>query len=161
MVAAYLMVKERSIDGSGIGINGYQGIAVVLVLGLLIGLVNGLLVVKLKLNAFITTLAVLTPLRGVTLGITNGQTLFDLPQSFLYLVSWRGEMARALISILISGFLFLIAGLFTRYHGIGRAIYAIGANAEAARVVGIQVTRLTIGVYVVGSFLLVQSPSLP
>jgi ribose/xylose/arabinose/galactoside ABC-type transport system permease subunit len=151
MVAAWLMIKDRSIGGSGVGINGYEGIAVVLVLGLVIGLINGLLVVKLKLNAFITTLAVLILLRGVTLGITNGQTLFDLPDSFLYLgtAKWLGVP----VSIWISGFLFLIAGLFMRYHRIGRAIYAIGGNTEAARVAGVQVTRVTIGVYVVASFL--------
>jgi simple sugar transport system permease protein len=148
MVAAWLMIKDRSIGGSGVGINGYEGIAIVLALGLLIGLVNGVLVVKLKLNAFITTLAVLILLRGVTLGITNGQTLFDLPESFLYLgtAKWAGVP----VSIWISG---LIAGLFMRYHRIGRAIYAIGGNAEAARVAGVQVTRVTIGVYVVGTFL--------
>jgi simple sugar transport system permease protein len=51
IVAAWLMIKDCSIGGSGVGSNGHEGIAVVLVLGLLIGLINGLLVVKLKLNA--------------------------------------------------------------------------------------------------------------
>ncbi|MBN9253561.1 MULTISPECIES: ABC transporter permease [unclassified Mesorhizobium] len=151
MFAAWLMIADVSLGGSGIGISGYAGIAVVLATGLLIGLINGLLVVKLRLNAFITTLAMLILLRGVTLGITNGQTLFDLPEPFLYLgnAKWAGIPA----SIWIAGLLFLFFGLMMRYHRIGRAIYAIGGNPEAARVAGIPVERITLGVFVVGSLL--------
>lgn len=151
MLAAWLMIADTSIGGSGIGMGPYGGIAVVLGLGLLIGLVNGLLVVKLKLNAFITTLAMLILLRGTTLGITNGRTLFDLPDAFLYLgtAKWLGIP----VSIWIAGILFAIAALFMRYHRIGRAIYAIGGNAEAARVAGIPVERITLGVYVMGGLL--------
>lgn len=151
MFAAWLMISDVSLGGSGVGISGYAGIAVVLATGLLIGLINGLLVVKLRLNAFITTLAMLILLRGVTLGITNGQTLFDLPEPFLYLgnAKWVGIPA----SIWIAGLLFLFFGLMMRYHRIGRAIYAIGGNPEAARVAGIPVERITLGVFVVGSLL--------
>ncbi len=151
MFAAWLMISDVSLGGSGVGISGYAGIAVVLATGLLIGLINGLLVVKLRLNAFITTLAMLILLRGVTLGITNGQTLFDLPEPFLYLgnAKWAGIPA----SIWIAGLLFLFFGLMMRYHRIGRAIYAIGGNPEAARVAGIPVERITLGVFVVGSLL--------
>jgi len=151
MFAAWLMISDVSLGGSGVGISGYAGIAVVLATGLLIGLINGLLVVKLRLNAFITTLAMLILLRGVTLGITNGQTLFDLPEPFLYLgnAKWVGIPA----SIWIAGLLFLFVGLMMRYHRIGRAIYAIGGNPEAARVAGIPVERITLGVFVVGSLL--------
>ena len=151
MFAAWLIISDTMMGGSGVGISGIAGIFVVLGLGILIGAINGLLVVKLKLNEFITTLAMLILLRGTTLGITNGQTLFDLPDSFLYLgtAKWFGVP----VSIWIAGFLFLIAGLFMRYHRIGRAIYAIGGNAEAARVAGIPVDRITMGVYIVGGFL--------
>jgi len=151
MFAAWLMISDTAIGGSGVGVSGYTGIAIVLLTGLVIGTINGLLVVKLKLNAFITTLAVLILLRGMTLGITNGQTLFDLPDAFLYLgtAKWLGIPA----SIWIAAALYLLAGLVMRYHRVGRAIYAIGGNAEAARVAGIPVERITIGVYIVGGLL--------
>jgi ribose/xylose/arabinose/galactoside ABC-type transport system permease subunit len=151
MFAAWLIIKDTSMGGSGVGISGIAGIAVVLGLGVLIGTINGLFVVKLRLNEFISTLAMLILLRGTTLGITNGQTLFDLPDSFLYLgtAKWLSMP----VSIWIAGFLFLIAALFMRYHRIGRAIYAIGGNAEAARVAGIPVDRITMGVYITGGFL--------
>jgi simple sugar transport system permease protein len=90
-------------------------------------------------------------LRGVTLGLTNGKTLFDLPAEFLYLgtAKWVGVP----VSIWVAASLYLIFGLFLRYHRIGRSIYAIGGNAEAARVAGIRVERVTWGVYVVGGLL--------
>ena len=148
MIAAWLMVSDTSIGGSGVGASGYTGIAVALAIGLLIGLINGLLIVKLRLNAFITTLAVLILLRGATLGTTNGQTLFNLPDSFLYLGSakWLGVP----VSIWIAGILYALAATVMRYHRFGPAIYAIGGNPEAARVAGIPVDRITIAVYVLG-----------
>jgi simple sugar transport system permease protein len=119
--------------------------------GALVGLVNGLLVVRLRLNAFIVTLAMLILLRGVTLGITDGKTLFDLPDSFLYLGS--GKILTVPVSIWVAGVLYLLFGLFLRYHGVGRALYAIGGNAEAARVAGVRVERITWGVYIVAGML--------
>ena len=61
---------------------------------------------RLRLNAFIVTLAMLILLRGVQLGITNGKTLFDLPPEFLYLGSanWLGVP----VSIWIAGVLYLV-----------------------------------------------------
>lgn len=137
--------------GSGVGINGFAGILVVFAVGALIGAINGFFVVKLRLNAFISTLAMLILLRGTTVGITNGQTLFDMPPSFTYLglAQWAGVPA----SIWIAGALYILAILFMRYHRIGRAVYAIGGNPEAARIAGIPVDRITIGLYIVGGLL--------
>ena len=151
MVGAWLIIQDTSTGGSGVGINGFAGILVVFAVGALIGLANGLLVVKLRLNAFISTLAMLILLRGTTVGITNGRTLFDLPPSFVYLGSaqWAGVPA----SIWVAGILYVVFILIMRYHRIGRAIYAVGGNPEAARIAGIPVERLTIGLFVVGGLL--------
>jgi len=151
MTAAWLMATDTTYGGSGFGMNVYPAIFILFAIGAVVGLVNGFLVVKLKLNAFIVTLAMLILLRGVTLGITNGKTLFDLPSQFLYLgtAKWFGVP----VSIWVAALLYLIFGLFLRYHRIGRSIYAIGGNAEAARVAGIGVERVTWGVYVVGGLL--------
>ncbi len=151
MFSAWLVVRDTSIGGSGIGLNPGLAIALMFVVGALVGAANGFLVVRLRLNAFIVTLAMLILLRGVTLGITNGKTLFELPNAFLYLGSakWLGVP----VSIWIAGVLYLLFGLFLRYHRIGRALYAIGGNPEAARVAGIRVERVTWGVYIVGGML--------
>jgi simple sugar transport system permease protein len=151
MLAAWLIVSDTTFGGSGVGLNVYLGILVLFATGALIGFANGFLVVRLRLNAFIVTLAMLILLRGVTLGITNGKTLFDLPSEFLYLGSakWQGVP----VSIWIAGILYLLVGLFLRYHRTGRAIYAVGGNAEAARAAGIRVERLIWALYIVGGLL--------
>jgi ribose/xylose/arabinose/galactoside ABC-type transport system permease subunit len=151
MLSAWLIVKDTSVGGSGVGLDPLLAIALLLVVGAAVGAINGFLVVRLRLNAFIVTLAMLILLRGVTLGITDGKTLFELPNAFLYLgtAKWLG----APVAIWIAGLLYLLFGLFLRYHKIGRAIYAIGGNPEAARVAGIRVERITWGVYVVAGLL--------
>ncbi len=151
MLAAWLIVSDTLIGGSGVGLSGGLGIVVVLLTGALIGAINGFLVVKLKLNAFIATLAMLILLRGVTVGMTNGQTLYNLPPEFLYLGSAR--WAGVPVSIWIAGALFLLFGLFMRYHRTGRAIYAIGGNPQAAKVAGIAVERITWGVFIIAGLL--------
>jgi simple sugar transport system permease protein len=151
MLAAWLIVSDTTFGGSGIGLNVWLAILILFATGALIGVINGFLVVRLRLNAFIVTLAMLILLRGVTLGITNGKTLFDLPSEFLYLGSakWFGVP----VSIWIAGILYLLVGLFLRYHRTGRAIYAIGGNPDAARAAGIRVERITWALYIVGGLL--------
>lgn len=151
MFGAWLIVTDTSSGGSGIGLNGYAAVAVVLTGGAAIGFFNGLMVVRMRLNAFIATLAMLILLRGVTIGLTNGRTLFDLPDAFLYLgtARWAGIPA----SIWIASALYLAVGLFMRYHRLGRAIYAIGGNPQAARIAGIPVERITWGVFIFAGLL--------
>lgn len=149
-VAAWLVISE-STGGSGIAASQWVGIAALFAIGVAVGAVNGTLIVFLRLNAFMTTLAMLILLRGVTIGLTNGQTLYDLPDSFTYLgtAEWVGLP----VSVWIAALLFLAAGLFLRYHRYGRALYAIGGNAEAARAAGIRVDRVVWVVFVVAGAL--------
>ncbi len=151
MVGAWLISDDTLMGGSGFGLNGFAGVLAVLAVGGIIGAINGYLVVKLYLNAFISTLAMLILLRGTTVGITNGKTLFDQPPVFTYLGSaqWFGVPA----SIWVAGLLYLIAIVILRYHRLGRAVYAVGGNPEAARIAGIPVERLTIGLFIVGGLL--------
>ncbi|MEM9635617.1 MAG: ABC transporter permease [Pseudomonadota bacterium] len=122
-----------------------------LLAGALIGFLNGFMIVKLRLNAFIVTLAMLIVLRGLHVGITEGQTLWDMPDSFFWLATqtlfWMP------MSVWLALLIFAAAGIFMRYHRIGRAIYAIGGNADAARAAGIRVDRITWGVFVFAGFL--------
>jgi simple sugar transport system permease protein len=145
------MLSATSVGGLGIGLNPFLAIVLALLVGGVVGAVNGALVVKLQLNAFIVTLAMLILLRGVVLGISHGQTFFNLPSEFLYLgtANWIGVPA----SVLIVAGLFASAAGFLRYHRIGRSIYAIGGNAAAARAAGIRVDRIIMGVYAVGGVL--------
>ncbi len=122
-----------------------------LLAGAIIGILNGFMIVKLKLNAFIVTLAMLIVLRGLHVGVTEGQTLWDKPSSFFWLATktflWMP------ISVWLALIVFICAGVFMRYHRTGRAIYAIGGNAEAARAAGIHVERITMGVFIFAGIL--------
>jgi len=150
MVAAWLMIPAVT-GGLGIEINPFLAIVVTVGCGVLIGLINGFLIVKVRLDPFIVTLAMLILLRGVTLGISSGKTLAGLPDAFRYIGSarWAGVPA----AIWITGILFLVAGIVLRYTSWGRALYAIGGNADAARAAGIRVDLVLITAFVAASAL--------
>ena len=150
MVAAWLMIPAVT-GGLGIEINPFLAIVVTVGCGVLIGLINGFLIVKVRLDPFIVTLAMLILLRGVTLGISSGKTLAGLPDAFRYIGSarWAGVPA----AIWITGILFLVAGIVRRYTSWGRALYAIGGNADAARAAGIRVDFVLITAFVAASAL--------
>jgi simple sugar transport system permease protein len=150
MLGAWLIVSKEG-QGLGTNWNPFFGIAVVLLVGLVVGTINGFLVIKLGFNAFIFTLAMLILLAGIQVGIVSGRTIYFLPAEFIYLGSQ--SFLGIPVSVWVTGAIFLLSSLFLRYHRIGRAIYAIGGNTEAARAAGIQVDRIRIGVFIVASFL--------
>lgn len=150
MVGAWLIVSKES-QGLGTMWNPFIGILIVLLVGLVVGTINGFLVVKLGFNAFIFTLAMLILLAGLQIGIVSGRTVYGLPPEFIYLGSQY--LFGIPVSVLVTGAIFLLSALFLKYHRIGRAIYAIGGNAEAARAAGIHVDRIRIGVFIVASVL--------
>ena len=150
MVAAWLIVPVAAF-GEGTDLNPYLGILVLLAVGAVVGLVNGLLIVKGRLNGFIVTLGMTIVLAGLQNGIVKAQSLFNLPTAFGYLgAAYFGQVP---VSLVVAVIIFVGVGLFLRYHRTGRAIYAVGGNPAAARAAGIKVERIKIGVYVAGSVL--------
>jgi simple sugar transport system permease protein len=150
MVGAWLLVPVASF-GNGTDLNPYLGILIVFAVGAVVGIVNGLLIVKGRLNGFIVTLGMTILLAGIQDGIVKGQSPFNLPGPFGYLGS--AYVGKVPVSLIVAAVVFAVVGLFLRYHRTGRAIYAIGGNREAARAAGIKVDRIKIGVYVAGSVL--------
>ncbi|WP_291056774.1 ABC transporter permease [Herbiconiux sp.] len=150
MVAAWLVIPA-AVGGLGSDIDPLLAILITLVIGAGIGLFNGFMVVKVKLDPFIVTLAMLILLRGITLGISQGKTLAGLPEAFRYIGSarWAGIPA----AIWVTAILFVIAGLVLRYTSWGRALYAIGGNADAAKAAGIRVDFVLITAFVAASTL--------
>jgi simple sugar transport system permease protein len=150
MVAAWLIVPVAAY-GDGVDLNPYLGLLVLIAVGAAVGLVNGLLIVKGRLNGFIVTLGMTIVLAGLQNGIVKAQSLFNLPTAFGYLGSaYFGQLP---VSLVVAVIIFVLVGLFLRYQRTGRAIYAVGGNPAAARAAGIKVERLKIGVYVAGSVL--------
>jgi len=126
---------------------GILGIPAALAVGLLCGLANGAIISGLRLPPFIVTLGSLTAIRGVARLLGNDTTVFnpDLPFDFigngsLFGVPWLAVIA--LLTIVVSWFVL-------KRTVLGTWIYAIGGNAEAARLTGIKVPRILLFVYAV------------
>jgi simple sugar transport system permease protein len=148
-VAAWLTIGSA---GHGLGLlPGAWSIPITLAVGVLIGVVNSLLIIRFGLNGFIVTLGMLIVLRGVLTGISGGQTFFQLPESMLYLgtAQWFGMPA----SIWLTLALFAVAIVVLGWTSFGRSLYAIGGNVEAAKAAGIRTDRVLWIVLVVGSAL--------
>ena len=145
------LIAPRASEGLGTEWSPWLGLLVVGLVGLAVGTFNGVLVIKASFNAFIFTLAMSILLTGLQLGWLGGQTVYNLPEAFIYLgaESWFGVP----VSVWVTVATFAVAAWFLRYHRIGRAMYAIGGNLEAARAAGIQVDRIRIGVFMVASVL--------
>jgi simple sugar transport system permease protein len=150
MVAAWVMVPVAAY-GAGTMWGPVLGLLVLLAVGATIGAINGVMIVKARLNGFIFTLAMTIILAGIQDGMVNGQSLFNLPAGFTYIGS--AYVGKIPVSLLVTVAIFIVVGLFLRYHRVGREIYAVGGNREAARAAGIRVDRVRIGVYVAGSVL--------
>jgi simple sugar transport system permease protein len=150
MVAAWLIVPVAAY-GAGTDLSPYLGILVLLAVGAAVGLVNGLLIVKGRLNGFIVTLGMTIVLAGLQNGVVKAQSLFNLPSAFGYLGA--ASIGQLPVSLIVAVVIFILTGLFLRYHRVGRAIYAVGGNPAAARAAGIKIDRVKIGVYVAGSVL--------
>ena len=146
-VGALLVIPS----GFGTQWHAAAGIATILLVGAVIGAFNGFLIVKLKLNAFIVTLAMLIVLRGLLVGATEGRTLFDMPEAFFTLAT--ATFVGLPISVWLALVLFAATGFVLRYHRVGRSLDAIGGNREAARAAGINVDRISWLVFVVAGVL--------
>ncbi|MCZ0985478.1 ABC transporter permease [Streptomyces diastatochromogenes] len=146
-----LLVLPAAQSGWGTEWPTALALVAILVVGAAIGALNGILVVKFKLNAFIVTLAMLIILRGLLVGATKGKTLFGMPDAFFTLATTT--FLRVPMSVWLAALAFAVTGLVLRYHRVGRALYAIGGNADAARAAGIRVERVMLGVFVVAGVL--------
>ncbi len=129
------------------------GLAVlaILCIGLAIGLINGLLITKLKVNNFVVTLAMLITIRGLTLLINNGQTAYSINASYNWL--GLGKLGPVPVPVVILLVFFAVAHVVTTYTPFGRELYAVGANRAAARASGVQPDRRIIQVYLISGFL--------
>ncbi len=120
-------------------------------LGAAIGLVNGLLVQKARINALITTLSMMTIFQGATFLVSNGFAIGVNDPAFRFLGASRvGGIPMPILILLV---LYAIFYLMLRYSVFGRYLYCIGGNSEAARLSGINVDRIRILVFMLTGIL--------
>ena len=115
----------------------------------LFGLLNGLLVTKIKLPPFIVTLGTFNIAFAITQLYSNSQTVTDLPPA----MTWLGNTfslggANVAYGTVLMILLYLGMWFWLRETGAGRHVYAVGNNPEATRLVGIPTERVLLGVYV-------------
>lgn len=111
------------------------------------GLLVGLLVTSFRVPAFIATLAMMSVARGVANMITDGQQIVGFPDWFTMLAIDRHfGILTATVFLMLA--IVIVAWLFLKYRSEGRMLYAVGGNPEVARLAGINVPLVTIGVYV-------------
>lgn len=127
--------------------NGFVGILVVILVAAAVGAANGASVAWLRLAPFIVTLAVMGMARGLTLQISQGQSVYGLPDA----LNWLGASAifDVKTSALVTVVMFLVAHFVLSQTTFGHRVYAVGGNAEAARLAGINVRGVIFAAYVI------------
>lgn len=125
------------------------GIVAALAGGTLIGVLNGSLVTGVRVNSLITTLGTLAIFRGLAKILSNGQTLRVTGFNWMGKAEWFGIP----VAIYIMLFVAVVLALVLRNTVYGRNIYAIGANAVAARLVGIRNNATIFATFLLTGFL--------
>lgn len=110
-----------------------------LAVGVAAGVLNGFLVAYVGLSAFIATLATMTAFGGLALLIANGTTIFGLPESFVAI--GQDKLGPIAIPVIIAVVVAALVWFITTKTTAGRRWYALGGNAEAARLSGVRVRR--------------------
>jgi ribose/xylose/arabinose/galactoside ABC-type transport system permease subunit len=117
-----------------------------LIVGGLVGAVNGFFVAYLRIPSIVVTLGMASILKGGLISVTNGAWISDLPPGYA-LAQMRPLGVPMPIYFMV--FLTIAAALWMRYSPTGRAIYAVGGNAEAARLSGISERGTILRVFII------------
>jgi ribose transport system permease protein len=121
------------------------GVVAALAVGLACGVVNGALVAWVGIPAFIATYGTMWVAHGLGYVFMKGEVIHGLPNGFRALGA--GFVGAIPVPVIIGGLLLLVLHVVLHLTKFGRALYAIGGNADAARRIGIPVKRRLIAVY--------------
>lgn len=156
IVAGLLIQKGLPVPGTDlVGYPPVWGVVLLaLAAGALIGFINGLVITRLKVAAFIATLGMLYIARGVTLLVSDGKSFASLqgsPERGNTGLSWigSGHLLGIPAEIVIMLVVIVIAAFVTTKTRFGRQVYAIGGNPKAAELAGVRVKRNVTFVYVI------------
>jgi ribose transport system permease protein len=127
------------------------GVLVGIMAGAFWGCVNGLLTTRLRINPFIVTLGTLGIVRGLTLIISNGLPVHQIPRQFSFLGEGTVLGVPFVLWILLA--CALLVHVLLEHTKLGRYTFAIGSNADAAFYAGIPVAFHTTAVYAIGGML--------
>jgi len=145
---AYVGVVTATLAVSGLP--AWLAILAGLAIGASLGAISGLFVAYAGIAPFIVTLAGLTIFRGMALAFTDGRPVTGLPPLFAE-IGYGTFLGLPMPVWILLAFL-MVTHLLLRHTALGRAIYAIGGNEEAARLAGIPVRRVTAFTYAFSGF---------
>jgi ribose transport system permease protein len=127
-------------------------VAIPIIVGALIGCVNGLIITKLRIQPFIATLSMMLGVRGIAFIISKGEPVRSPHLSEVFTQIARGDI----FGIPNFGVFFIIstitAAIVLKYTSFGRRLYAIGGKEEAARMMGLNVDKEKVLVYTISGF---------
>ncbi|MFF3176896.1 ABC transporter permease [Streptomyces sp. NPDC057900] len=129
------------------GTDAVLGMAAAIGVGLLIGVLNGLIIVYGRVNPTIATLAGLAAYKGLAQLLSDGRAQGYVLNDDFFVFLGRGKIAGLPVMVWILIVVAVLVHLLLRYTDIGRNIYAIGGNDTAARLAGININKYLICVY--------------
>lgn len=135
------------------GMGTFTTILVLLLLGTVVGVINGILIQQFKLEPFIVTMGTSVVLNGLALVIPNGRTVIvsDMPASFSVLSN--GYIGAIPVPVIIVAILYIIFYFILNNTTFGRYIYAIGSNEDATRLSGISTYKNKVVIYAISGLL--------
>lgn len=146
-VTSALLIRDWG-GGANAGI-GWVIIAYLVGIGICAaaGVFNGLMITAFQIPPFIVTLAMMMMASGLSYQRSGGRSIPELPPSYFWL--GRGETLGVPHPILLMLILYIVSHVIMSRTVFGRYVYAIGGNAEAARLSGVPVKRIVLIVYTI------------
>ncbi len=147
-VAMAMTLRGAGLENGPVGL--LTGLAICIVIGLGAGIINGLMVVKLKVHPFIITLGTMWVYRGIAFVISKAESIL-VPNAVTAIIKSTFGMSGAIypVPLLIVLVLTIIGEVFLLKSVMGRNIYAVGGNEQAARYAGIRVDKTLATVYAI------------
>lgn len=128
------------------------GAIVAIVIGLVAGIMNGLLVVRLRINSFVVTLGTMGIILGIGQVITNGANVSGLPisiQTSFGVVNWFGVPVPLIAAVVIA----VVAAILMTQTAFGKHALSVGSSKTSAQRAGVNVNGTTIGVFVIAGLM--------
>jgi ribose/xylose/arabinose/galactoside ABC-type transport system permease subunit len=141
LAVAGVVAAMLSPHGSLVAIAGGLGAAT------LLGIVNGVLITKVRIQPFIVTLAMLIAARALALAATNEQSVTVRADATALTWLGRGELGPVPVPVVLFVLAYVLGWITLRYTRFGRYVYAIGDSEDAARLMGLPADRIVIATY--------------
>ncbi|MEK9198110.1 ribose ABC transporter permease [Ureibacillus sp. 179-F W5.1 NHS] len=135
------------------GTDPFLTMGIALIIGLILGAINGVIITKGKVAPFIATLATMTIYRGLTLVYTDGRPISGLGDHYSFQLFGKGYFLGFPVPVVTMVIAFVILYFILQKTTFGRRVYAVGGNEEAAKLSGIHTDKVKIAVYAITGFL--------